>query len=96
MMKLYAVLLPALCLGLAGCERAGDSDDGPTGAPAAESSVTALVGATLIDGTGAAPVSDAVVLVDGTDITAAGAVPTWRSPKAPAGSTSPASGSCPG
>ena len=72
MMKLYAVLLPALCLGLAGCERAGDSDDGPTGAPAAESSVTALVGATLIDGTGAAPVSDAVVLVDGTDITAAG------------------------
>ena len=69
-MKLYSVLLSALCLGLAGCEPA----DPPPSAPAAdESSVTALVGATLIDGTGAAPLADAVVLVDGTYITAAGA-----------------------
>ena len=62
-----------LCLGLAGCERAGDSGNARSDAPAAgESSVTALVGATLIDGTGAAPLADAVVLIEGTEITAAG------------------------
>ena len=73
-MKLYPVLVSALCLGLAGCERAGAPGDSPSSVPAAsESSVTALVGATLIDGTGAAPLADAVLLVDGTDITAAGA-----------------------
>jgi len=40
--------------------------------PAAADPVTAIVGATLIDGTGAAPVRDAVVVVDGRKIVAAG------------------------
>ncbi len=70
MMRLYPVLLSALCVGLAG----GEPADPPPSAPAAgDSSVTAFLGATLIDGTGGAPVGDAVVLVDGTDITATGA-----------------------
>src|SRR4051812_46737008 len=34
--------------------------------------VTAIVGATLIDGTGAAPVKDAIILVEGATIVAAG------------------------
>ena len=73
-MKLYPVLVSALCLGLAGCERGGAPGDPPSSAPASrESSVTALVGATLIDGTGAAPVPDGVVLIEGPAITAAGA-----------------------
>lgn len=37
-----------------------------------ETPVTALVGGTLIDGTGAAPIPDAVVLIQGTKIKAAG------------------------
>jgi imidazolonepropionase-like amidohydrolase len=52
--------------------------------PSAQSAVTAIVGATLIDGTGAAPVPDAVVVVAGDRIRAAGpraAVPV------PAGAT---------
>lgn len=74
MTKLHPVLLFALCLGLAGCEPTGEPADPPPSAPAAgASSVTALVGATLIDGTGAAPLTDAAVLVDGTNITATGA-----------------------
>ena len=69
-MKRYRALLSVLCLGLTGCAPAGDArSDAPT---AGDSSVTALVGATLIDGTGAAPLADAVVLVEGTEITAAG------------------------
>jgi len=35
--------------------------------------IRVLTGATLIDGTGAAPVADAVVVVDGDRVTAAGA-----------------------
>src|SRR5512134_2356492 len=41
--------------------------------PLAQPSVTAITGATLIDGTGAAPVADAVVVVEGDRIRAAGA-----------------------
>jgi imidazolonepropionase-like amidohydrolase len=40
--------------------------------PLAQAATTAIVGATLIDGTGAAPVRDAVILISGTRITAAG------------------------
>src|SRR5687767_8370619 len=38
----------------------------------AASPVTAIVGARLVDGTGAAPVNDSVILVSGDRITAAG------------------------
>jgi imidazolonepropionase-like amidohydrolase len=41
-------------------------------APAAQSTVTAITGATLIDGTGAGPVVDAVVVIDGDRIRAIG------------------------
>ena len=61
--------LSACCWMLAGCEPTADPVDSPSG----NSSVTALVGATLIDGTGAAPRDDAVVIVDGTEIAAVGA-----------------------
>src|SRR5262245_10845320 len=40
--------------------------------PATAQEKTALVGATLIDGTGRAPVPDAVVVIEGDKITAAG------------------------
>jgi imidazolonepropionase-like amidohydrolase len=40
--------------------------------PSAQSAVTAIVGGTLIDGTGAAPVANAVVIVEGDRIRAAG------------------------
>ena len=45
-----------------------------TSAPAvaAQSSTVAIVGATLIDGNGGPPVADAVVVIDGSRITAAG------------------------
>jgi imidazolonepropionase-like amidohydrolase len=49
------------CVVLLACSRA-----------AAAQPVTAIVGATLIDGTGAAPVKDAVVVIDGRKITAVG------------------------
>ena len=59
---------------------AGTPSDRATGSPAAgvagnaagEFPVTALVGGTLIDGTGDAPLADAVVLIDGTWIAAVG------------------------
>ena len=78
------LLLTALSLVTAGCEPARSPGDDPSGSagesPAtgvsadapAEPSVTALVGATLVDGTGAEPVADAVVLIDGAEIAAAG------------------------
>ena len=70
---LHAFVLSGLCLGSGGCEPSGEPSDPVAATPdAGESSVTALVGATLIDGTGGAPLADAVVLVDGTDITATG------------------------
>ena len=73
-MKRQAALLSVLCLALAGCAPAGDSGDARSDAPAAgESAVTALVGGTLIDGTGAGPLADSVVVIEGTEITAAGA-----------------------
>jgi imidazolonepropionase-like amidohydrolase len=51
------------------------------GAPAVASAETiAIVGATLIDGTGAAPVPDAVVVIDGNKITAVGPRATVRVP----------------
>ena len=43
-----------------------------TAQPTAQSAVTAITGATLIDGTGAGPVADAVVVIDGDRIRAAG------------------------
>lgn len=70
---------------LAGCEPTDGPVDAPSGNAmhnattsvegdgAGNSSAIALVGATLIDGTGAAPLDDAVVIVDGTEIAAAGA-----------------------
>ena len=70
---------------LAGCEPTANPVDSPSrnamdnpttsieGDGAGNSSVTALVGATLIDGTGAVPLDDAVVVIEGTEIAAAGA-----------------------
>jgi imidazolonepropionase-like amidohydrolase len=49
------------CVVLLACSRAAGAEP-----------VTAIVGATLIDGTGAAPVKDAVVVIDGRKITAVG------------------------
>ena len=75
----------ALSLMTAGCGPAGGPDGDTSGGAgerpdtsvSADSSavpaVTALVGGILIDGTGAAPVADAVVLIEGTEIAAAGA-----------------------
>ena len=79
------LFLSAFSWMLAGCEPTADPVDSPSGNAmdnpttsvegdgAGSSSVTALVGATLIDGTGAAPLDDAVVIIDGTEIAAAGA-----------------------
>ena len=79
------LFLSAFSWMLAGCEPTADPVDSPSGNAmddpttsiegdgAGNSSVTALVGATLIDGTGAAPLDDAVVIVEGTEIAAAGA-----------------------
>ena len=61
--------LSAFCWMLAGCEPTANRVDSPSSSSAA----TAIVGATLIDGTGAAPVEDAVVIIDGTEIAAVGA-----------------------
>ena len=92
--KLKLILsLTGLSLALAGCEPAeqpaddlSDNAAGNTATGAADNatvnlSVTALVGATLIDGTGAAPVADAVVVIDGTEIAAAGARGSVRIPQ---------------
>ena len=43
-----------------------------SGAPRAQESTTAIVGATLVDGTGGAPIASAVVLISGSRIAAAG------------------------
>ena len=79
------LFLSACYWALAGCEPTANPVDAPSGnamgdpATSVEadgagiSSVTALVGATLIDGTGAAPLDDAVIIIDGTEIAAAGA-----------------------
>ena len=45
---------------------------GESPAPAVESDAIAIVGATLIDGTGAAPVADAVVVIENGRIQAVG------------------------
>lgn len=50
----------------------------------------ALVGGTLIDGNGAEPIRDSLVLVDGTTIAYAGPARGSRSPKARRSATSPA------
>ncbi len=49
-------------------------------APRAQSAVTALVGGTVIDGNGGAPIADAVVVIDGSRITAVGPRATTRVP----------------
>src|SRR4051812_12371850 len=64
MMSKALLVCIAMCMGLLA---APEAQRGPAQA------VTAIVGARLIDGTGSAPVDDAVVLVNGDRITAAGA-----------------------
>jgi imidazolonepropionase-like amidohydrolase len=60
MLRFRIAAIPALIAALCGCK------------PAAETRVTAIVGPVLIDGTGGAPVSDAVVLVVGAWVRAVG------------------------
>ena len=79
------LFLSAFSWVLAGCDATANPVDSPSGDAmgnptvsvagngAGNSSVTALIGATLIDGTGAAPLDDAVVIIDRTEIAAAGA-----------------------
>ncbi len=63
-------LVPPLSLGAQGAARAAASD-----------TLFAFVGATLIDGTGAAPLTDATVVVRGTRIAAVGARATTAVPR---------------
>ncbi len=76
-MQLGLILsLSLLALAVAGGGRTGTPADAAEGNPTAtaetNASVKALVGATLIDGTGSAPVANAVVIIDGTEIAAVG------------------------
>lgn len=63
---LIAALLLAACSRSPPPEQGSPRASGPAGTP------LALIGATLIDGTGAAPVADAVVVLDGGTIACAG------------------------
>ncbi len=69
-----APVILAACLVLAVSLSAQEADKKPE-------PTTAIVGGTLIDGTGAAPVPNAVVLIQGKKITAAGPAATVRIPK---------------
>lgn len=82
----FLAILPELVARAGADGMAWLSEIGRSAARGAGGGVVALVGADLIDGTGRAPVRDAVVVVDGETIVAAGPRASTL-PKVPAGAT---------
>ena len=66
----HVLALPVIMLAIA---LAGTFSDTLRARQGAQSAVTAITGATLIDGTGRPPVADAVVIIEGDRIRAVGA-----------------------
>lgn len=67
-MRGFIVLLALL----SGCSRSPPPEDAPQAGAGRPGTAVVLVGGTLVDGTGAAPVPDAIVVLDGSRIACAG------------------------